>query len=375
MATQTHRGKELPLKLMHCARAVGALAAAALVVPASATAVPSVTSVVAKTGNAGVTFAIDPTGAALTNTQTQYVVSTDGYVVGFKEDNGVAGGGVLDYSVLPSEYRAPMTAEEKRTYAAAQTDVQPHATCSGVAALSSGATILAWQSNAASDPYYDYVPWQKATAGLGDDPSRWIPVVKTATGVDLATLATTADFTAACTRLGGTYQAADTPVLLADTLIANAVAPLRTQVTTLQGQVASLTRAKAAADTRAADATTARRAAEVAYQALFTRPIDLTLAAKRFAPRAGVALITGSATDPVTVTYEVTRKQKAALGLSSRVLAEASGVISSEGAVLLTPKPDAEVVKRLSRRTRPIAITVHAVSGGNEDSIRAKIAP
>ncbi|MGB2694997.1 MAG: hypothetical protein WBD55_07405 [Dehalococcoidia bacterium] len=355
------------MRLTHQMRAAGVLAALVLVIPASASAVPSVSTVIAKTGDAGVTYLTDPTGAALTTTQKQYVVSADGYVLAFKEDNGVTGGGVLDYSVLPSAYRAPMTPEEKRAYAPAQTDLQPHATCSGVAALSSGPNILAWQ---AADPAYNYVPWQKTTAGLGDDPTKWIPVVKTATGVDLATLSSVASFTTACTGLGGTYHAADTSAPIANALIANALAPLQTQLTTLQ-------KAKDKSDATGAADKAARKVAEDAYSAFFVRPIAITLAAKRFAPQNGVVMVTGSATDPVTVTLDVTKKQKSALGLSSRVLAEANGTIGADGAVLLTLKPDRVIAKRLTKRLatskRPIPVTILAVSGGNEDSATATL--
>jgi hypothetical protein len=351
-------------------RAAGVLAALALALPASAAAVPTVTSVVAKTGDAGVTFLTDPSGAGLTTTQKQYVVSNGGYAVGFAETNGVSGGGVLDYSALPSDYRAPMTAEDKRAYPAAQTDVQAHATCSGVPALSSGANILAWQAAAGRDPTYDYVPWQKTTAGLGDDPRAWLPVVKTATGVDLSTLTSVADFTTACTRLGGTYHAADTQSAIAGTLVSSAVAAA---VAPLNTQIASLRRARDASDRAAATARDAQKLAETAYQALFQKPIDLTLAAKRFTPDAGVAMITGSPTDPVDVTLEVTRRQRKSLGLSSRILAEAQGTLNADGAVLLTLKPDSADVDKLERRSGTIAVTVLAVSGGNQDSARAKL--
>jgi hypothetical protein len=354
-------------------RATVALVAFALVVPASAAAVPSVTSVVAKTGDPGVTFLTDPTGATLTSTQTRYVVSIDGFAVGFAEDNGVTGGGVLDYSALPSEYRAPMTAEDKRTYGPAQTDLQAHATCSGVAALSSGATILAWQSSAGDDPYYDYVPWQKASAGLGDDPRAWIPVVRSATGVDLSTLSTPADFRATCERLGGTYHAADSASPIAATLISNALAPLQAQVASLQRDNASLARAKAASDRAAATARDAQRLAEAAYQALFTKPIALTLAAKRLPLGSGVAMVTGSPTDPVSVTLQVTRKQARKLGLSSNVIAEADGTLDGDGAVLLSLRPERAIAKRLAKRRGAIPATVLAVSGGNRASARARL--
>lgn len=376
-------------------RAVGALAVLALALPASASAVPSVTSVTAKTGNPDVTFLTDPTGAALTNTQTRYAVSLDGYVLGFAEDNGVTAGGVLDYSVLPSEYRAPMTLAEKLAYPAAQTGVQAHATCSGVPALSDSANVLAWQTNAANDPSYAYVPWQKTAAGLGDDPARWIAVVRRATNVDLAA---TTDFRAACDRLGGTYYAADTSSPLAAALIAAAVTPLEAQIATLKtsettlktseatlkASEASLRRAKEASDRALATARAAlavardlQRASDVAYQAFFIRPIELTLATKRFAPANGVALVTGSATDPVTITVEVTRRQRRALGLSSRVLVETNGVIGDEGALLLRLAPDRAIARQLQRALaksrRGIAVKVLAESGANSDSLRATL--
>src|SRR5215218_774395 len=97
------------LKRMTCIRAAGALATLALALPASASAVPSVTTVAAKLDTPTVTFLTDPSGAGLT-TQARYVVSADGWTAGYAESNGVTGGGVLDYSVLPSDYRAPMTA-------------------------------------------------------------------------------------------------------------------------------------------------------------------------------------------------------------------------------------------------------------------------
>jgi hypothetical protein len=368
-------------------RAAGALAVLALALPASASAVPAVTSVVAKTGNPGVTFATDPTGAALTNEQTRYVLSLDGWALGFVEDNGVTGGGVLDYSALPADYRAPATAAQKLAFAPAQTDLQAHATCSGVAALSDEETVLAWQANAANEPYYAYVPWQRTSAGLGDDPAKWIAVVNRATGVDLATVA---DPRAACERLGGVYHAADTSSSIAGALVAAAIAPLDAQITTLKNSEAtlkaseaSLRRAKETADRAAATAReaqaaarAAQRAAEEGYQAFFTRPISLTLAERRFSLSAGVAMVTGPATDPVALTVEVTRAQRRALRLSSRVVVEATGEIGPEGATLVRLVPDRATARQLRRalgkRSR-VAVTVLAESGGSSARARATL--
>ncbi|HEY6779645.1 MAG TPA: hypothetical protein VI111_01755 [Thermoleophilaceae bacterium] len=348
------------MKLLNSSCVAGALVAVALAVPGSAAAVPGVYSVVAKTGNDGVTFLNDPTGAALTNTETQYTVTADGYVLGFSEDNGVTGGGVLDYKQLPADYRAPMSAEEKRTYGPAQTDVQAHATCSGVTELSSGPTILSWQDD---DPSYDYVPWQKATAGLGDDPGTWVPVVKAATGVDLAALSTVQDFTDACTGLGGTYHPADTSTAVASALITAAVAPFKKQVTELQDKVKSLTKDKAAAEKSLATEKDTRKAAETAYQEQYNRPLKLTLAGRRFAATGGVALlVTGSISDPVTVTLELTKKRASALGLRSRVLVEATIVINTEGAAITTLKPTKAVAKAIAKHKGAVPAKVVAES-------------
>jgi len=361
-------------------RAAGALAALALALPATASAVPTVTSVVAKTGNPGVTFATDPTGAALTDEQTRYVLSLDGYALGFVEDNGVTGGGVLDYSALPADYRAPATAAQKLAFAPAQTDLQAHATCSGVGALSDPATILAWQPNAANDPSYAYVPWQRASAGLGDDPAAWIAVVRSATGVDLATVA---DPRAACEGIGGTYHAADTSSSIAGALVAAAIAPLDAQISALKASEASLRRSKEASDRAAATARdaqaaarAAQRAAEEGYQAFFTRPISLTLAQRRFSLASGVAMVTGPATDPVALTVEVTRAQRRALRLPSRVLIETTGEIGAEGATLVRLLPDRATARQLRRalgKRRGVAVTVLAESGGSSASVRATL--
>lgn len=259
--------------------------------------------------------------------------------------------------------------------------MQAHATCSDVPALGDRSNILAWQTNAANDPTYAYVPFQKASAGLGDDPAKWIDVVRRATSVDLAA---TTDLRAACERLGGRYHTADTSSSIASAQIAAAVAPLDAQIATLKRSEATLRtgkdasdRALAAARTALATARDAQRAADAAYQAFFTRPIDLTLAARRFAPVNGVALITGAPTDPVEITVEVTRRQRRSLGLSSTVLVETTGEIGPEGALLVRLLPDRAIARQLkralARRRAGIAVSVLAVSGGNNDAVRATL--
>lgn len=353
----------------HRIRAAGAVAALALAIPASASAVPIVDSVEARLDKAGVTFLTDPTGGPLP-TQQQYTVNTDGYVLSFAETNGVTADGVVNYAVLPKDFRAPATSEEKRTYVAAQTGLQAHATCAGVPKLAESANILAWQG---TDPYYNYVPFQKASAGLGDDPAKWIPVVKTATGVDLSTVA---DAKAACTGLGGTYQAADTSTAVASQLIANAVAPLNTKITGLDTKVASLTKDVATAKAATTTAKDLQKAAEVAYQdALFNREVIVTPSAKRLAPGHVVALLTGSVTDPVDVTLEVTAKVKKKLKLSSRVLSETTTEFSTQGATIVTLKPSKADLKKLGKSKKAVKATIKGVSSGKNGSTPVTLVP
>ncbi len=358
------------MKLIKSAGAAGALAFLALALPGGAAAVPGVYSVVAKTGNDGVTFLTDPTGAALTNTETRYTVSADGYARGFSEDNGVTGEGVIDYEQLPSAYREPMSPEQKRSYGPAQTDLQAHATCSGVAELG-GPAILAWQGE---DPYYDYVPWQKAAAGLGDDPADWIPAVKTATGVDLSALSTVQGFTDACTGLGGTYHVADSSTAIADKLISAAVAPFQKEVAGLKEKVTSLTKAKADADKSLATEKDLRKAAETAYQEAYNRPVDIALAAKRSTAGSGIAvLVTGSINDPVTVTLALTKKQARALGIGDPVLVETTVFINAQGAAIATLKPAKADAKKLAKRKGGVKVKVLGESGILSDSASATL--
>src|SRR5262249_1819398 len=137
------------------------------------------------------------------------------------ETNGVGpGGGMLNLSkVLPSAYRAAMTVTQKLAYGPAQTGIQVHATCGGVAALTDPTNIAqVWDRASDHDPFYNYIPWQKESAGLGDNPSQWIGVVKNVTGVDLPPVS---DVAAACTGLGGPYPPADTRSATASAAIAD----------------------------------------------------------------------------------------------------------------------------------------------------------
>lgn len=210
----------------------------ALAIPAAASAHPQVYSLTPKAALAGCTYEDSPSGACLIDGAKRYAVANDGYAMTFTENGEGGSGGVLNYQKMPGAFRkwtgGEMTPEQKRTFALAQTELQAHATCQGVAALETGPNILAWQG---SDPFFDYVPWQKTSAGLGDVPAEWIPVVAEKTGVDLAALSTEAEFKAACEGKGGTYRKADTASNPATNSIADAV---EKAVEPLQAEVGSL---------------------------------------------------------------------------------------------------------------------------------------
>jgi len=354
----------------------------ALTIPAAASAEPGVYTVTQRLPAPGVTFATDPTGGGLPTT-TQYVVTNNGWTAGFTETAGSGTlGGVLNYKVLPPEYRVGMTADEKRTYPDAQTNLQAHATCENVPQLdpsTGGANILAWQKGApntttlggapVAEPYFNYIPWQKtgvtfsgAPAGananlLGEDPKLWIPVVKTATatisgapagGVNLDALNTTQEFTSACTAIGGTYRKADAPSNIAASFVSAALAPFQTQVATLTGQVTKLT-----ADKKAADAKTA--STEAARLALINRTLTVSLARTSFKADQGVALVTGPVGQEVVVRLRKTGKVRT-------VYTREKLVIQSEGAVLANLEPSKRTLKFLKQAKRPVEVDVEVIS-------------
>lgn len=363
-------------------RALAVAIAAVLALPAAAIAAPSVATDQQLFDTGGITYPTDPAGLLA---RTRYVATNDGYVAGFSETNGADAtkGGVLDYDVLPPAYRATATPDQKRTYAAAQTALQAHATCEDVPALdpttpSGGANVLAWQG---SDPGYDYVPWQTkglTLAGapkgaeanlLGEDPSKWIPVVKAATdglagapagGVDLSKLTTTQQLTDACAALGGTYRAADTASDVASKYVALALAPLQAQITSLTTQVTKLTddNKKLTTDKKAVD--TKLAATEAARLALINRTLTVSLAKLRFTPREGAtALVTGVVGDEVVV-----RLRRAGKGRA--VLAREKTNIQSEGAVLSNLVISASAQRELAKGRGPLAVDVEVTTTGRD---------
>jgi hypothetical protein len=235
----------------------------ALAVPAGASAHPQVYSLTPNKAPTGCTYEFKNDGSCLEPGTVRYAIANDGYAMTYTETVGSnPSRGIINYQLIPGGFRKwkvgevehQMTAQQLLGFAVsypAQTSVQPHATC-GLAVLEEPATIAAWQE---SEPFFNYVPWQKKSAGLGDDPAHWIPVVKEETGADLAALPNDDPATekvneeveaakALCEDEGGTYYKADAGSNPAGGAIADAVerevAPFEAEVEELLGEKGSL---------------------------------------------------------------------------------------------------------------------------------------
>jgi hypothetical protein len=327
---------------MKSIRTAGALTAvAALAVPASAAAHGSVFETQARLG-------------AGPETQTQYLITNHGFTYALKESNSATDKGMINYKVLPKAYRDTLT--KTQLLAEGDTGAQPHATCRGVAALDEAA-VLAWQG---ADPFYNYVPWQKGAAGLEDDPSKWIGVVKDKTGVDL----TTADPATSCADEGGTYTPADQIVSTAKALAAGTVeeetAPLTAEIGRLTAALTTAEGARAALQT-AVDATKAELI-KLATPVKVALP-SATLKSGTFAKRGTPVALSGVAGAPVAVELAIGESQARKLKLTSSVLASAKATFGADGNASVVLKPGTKVRKALGKRKRALAFTVTAQSG------------
>lgn len=243
--------------------AVALLALFALALPASAAAHPQVYSLTPKKAPSGCTFEAHEDGSCLENGTVRYAIANDGYSMTYTEMAGSnPSRGIINYQLIPGTFRTwkvgevahKMTAPQLLEFATlhgANSPVQAHATC-GLATLEEPAAIAAWQE---AEPFFDYVPWQKVGAGLGDIPADWIPVVQEKTGVDLAALPSDDPATkevneeaeaakSLCESKGGAYYEADagsnpTTGAIADA-VAQAVTPLEGQIAGLLGDKSSL---------------------------------------------------------------------------------------------------------------------------------------
>jgi hypothetical protein len=329
---------------MKPSRTIGALTAvAALALPASAFAHGSVFETEARLG-------------AGPETQTQYVVTNHGFTFVLKETNSAADQGMVNYKKLPRAYRDTLP-DKADWFAAGDTGAQPHATCRGVAALDEAA-VLAWQG---ADPFYNYVPWQKASAGLEDDPAKWIAVVQAETGVDLATAA---DPAAACTGVGGTYTPADEIQTTAKALSSGTI---EEETAPLTAEIGKLTTALTTADGLRAALQTALDAAKAELTKLGT-PMQAALPTaklkgKALARKGTTVAVTGTAGAPVTVELAVSEGQARKLKLKSSVLATTKATIGADGTATVGVRAKKAARKALRKLKRAVAFEVTVTSG------------
>lgn len=223
-----------------------AVAALSLALPAVAAAHPAVYDVTKLTAPGGCEW--PNTGACLTEGAKRYVVVNHNIPVAYDETNGLdeSDGGVINFQRFPGAYRKTIpTPADWLAVVPARTGVQAHATCESTA-TSDPANVVGWQG---PEPFYAYVPWQAASAGIDDDPADWVGYVKALTDVDLTGMDAAAA-EAACEQLPGatptSYHPADTAVVpsIAAGLVAHeveqATEPLKARIDSLTGEKASL---------------------------------------------------------------------------------------------------------------------------------------
>jgi hypothetical protein len=372
-----------------CAVAVVAVLAA----PAAASAHPSVYS-----GEAVIDLNPAP-GAFELGTQVRHMVTNHGYTTVLRETNGLtvdAHKGVMSYALLPADRRAMLSATEEL---GTSTGAQAHATCD-VAALNAESAVLNWQEE---DPFYNYVPFQKAAAGLDDDPADWIDDVRALTGVDLAQVsddpaqaATQLEMlceSAAPAGLGGTFVPADqtqnTIAALASGSVEHATEPLLGRIAQLETFTAQLQAQKAAAEQAAAGAQAQvgqvgplqqenqSLKAEVARMRLEATPLRISPVGKRSAAQlaaSGMSVrVTGPAGKRVTVRLLVSQAVAKSLGLKSRVLGKATATIGADATALVrvTLRKAAKAAMRKAKGS--MRVSLEAASGDRSASASRRL--
>jgi hypothetical protein len=370
---------------MRYTRAICGLGAVvALAIPATASGHPSVYS------DEAIRDANPADGPYTADLHTRHVVVNHGYTWVFRETNGLddetTDGGVITYSRLPGDYRATIPAAQAR--AEGNTAAQPHATCQ-VASLTSTAAITGWQ---VGDPFYNYVPFQKASAGLDDVPlssdpevSDWIDDVRARTGVDLSTVSDDPDVALGqleqrCTSIGGTFFEPDTVQNTRESMASGLLEPLEEEVETLNGALTAAQQARTAAEQALIAARAAADAAnaELARVMPQLRPLTLTLAtarakARRVARRGIAVDVSGPPMRTVTVRLQVKQSRVKRLGVKSRVLAKTTVTTGVDGTAEAVLKPKRAVARALRRMRRSVAVTANAVSGDRIASARGTL--
>jgi hypothetical protein len=340
-------------------------------------------------------------GATLTD-ETRYFVTNHGFSFVLRETNGLEGTkGMVAYNLAPGAWR---TGKDFATVMAqAGTGVQPHATCV-TPALETEAAIKSWQD---ADAFYNYVPFQRTSAGLEDDPARWLPTL-TGAGFDVAKLDTAANAEAECERVAGaTYFAADatqsSAAALSSGTVAEATEPLNEEIEDLEAANAALTADKAKLTTEKNTLTSEKNAladelaaAKVdgttqvnangalnskitsltadlnnALASLSTAnaritvlqtPMKLTLTAAKVKAGAGVT-INGLSSQSVSVTLALKESAARKLKLRSSVIGKASATTGADGAATVTVKLSKAAAKALKSLKGSLAVTAQATSG------------
>jgi hypothetical protein len=366
---------------------------AVLAIPAAAAGHPSVYS-----GEA-ITDANPAPGQFTPQPQTRHMVTNHGFTTVLRETNGVtvdAHRGVLSYALLPGDLRDTLTPTE---ILATSSGAQAHATCD-VAALNAESAVLGWQED---DPFYNYVPFQKAAAGLDDDPTHWIDDVKALTGVDLTQVSdepaqAPAQLEMLCEAAppagaGGTFVPADetqnTIAALASGSVEHATEPLLEEIDQLetftdqlQAQKALAEQAAAGAQVRASQVGPLQQEnqalkAEVERMRLEATPLRIRPVGNRspaqLATRGMSVRVTGPAGKRVTVRMLVSRAAAKALGLKSRLLGRATATIGADATALIRITLGARAKAAMRRANRAVKVSLVAVSGDRSASASRRL--
>ena len=111
-------------------------------------------------------------------TQTRHVVTNHGFTMVLRETNGASNKGVMDYSQAAG--RLPRDASARASGSPRATPPRRRTRPAG-ASRRSRPRRRSSAGRTTRTPFYNYVPFQKAAAGLEDDPARWIDDVLTLT--------------------------------------------------------------------------------------------------------------------------------------------------------------------------------------------------
>lgn len=344
-------------------------AAAGLALPAIAAAHPSVYTTTANVIKAGTTDQIE--------SQTRYVVTNHGFTAVLRETNKLNAtsataaqkqAGVIGYNLIPGGWRAGKAFAD--VMAVGGTGVQVHATCLSPA-LSTEAVIKSWQG---TDAFYNYIPFQAASAGFEDDPATWLPKL-TAASFDVTKLGNAASAKAECEKVAGNeYVAADTIqttiAALAAGPVAEAVKPLNEELTTLKAanetlttEVADLKKTVFATNPLQSQVTTLTAQLTTANTEITTlkaaaTPLKLTLS--KVATSGITAALTGAPSSKVAITVSLTAAQANKAGLKSTTVATQNVTLAANGTGTATLTLSAKTKKAL--KSFKGQVTAQAVS-------------